>query len=214
MIHHGDVTNRRVIVLGDDDYMSIALALTRLPAQVTILEIDPRICEFIEMVSSQEQLEIQVIYQDLCKFLPANMHGGFDTFVCDPPESEKGMLLFLEKGLSLLAPGDSRAGYFGVTTLESTTEKWARWQKHLLNRYKLALTAILPPFTEYLNWDGQKAIADVDSLATLAAHPWYRSWLYRIETTRNFTPPADFEIPLADAFAVDNEGYYHSWGDI
>jgi predicted methyltransferase len=211
MIHSGDVSNRKVAVLGDDDLLSIALALSGLPASVTVMEIDARLCNFIAQVAQREGLSINVAQQDLSKRLPPALHGTFDTFACDPPEAEEGMFLFLEKGLSLLQPGDSHAGYFGVTTVESSMSKWARWQKHLLNQHELALTSILPPFTEYINWVGQKPLDDLPGFSTLPQHLWYRSWLYRIETLPGFTPRADFEVEFTEALINDREGYYQTF---
>ncbi|HEY6041919.1 MAG TPA: bis-aminopropyl spermidine synthase family protein [Anaerolineae bacterium] len=207
MIESGDVIGRQVAILGDDDLLSVALALSGMARSVTMLEIDPRLCEFISHVAATEHLDINVRQQDLCAFLPQDMLGRFDTFVTDPPEAEAGMLLFVKKGLALLKPGDGHAGYFGVTLIESSLGKWARWQKHLLNNYPIAIANILPPFTRYYNWASQEPVADLSPLRQRSQDPWYRSYLERIETLPEFTPPLDFSVEFSDAIYLDPDVY-------
>jgi predicted methyltransferase len=207
MIECGDVTGKDVVILGDDDLLSIAVALSGLAKSVTMMEIDPRLCEFISRVASAEHLEINVHQQDLCAFLPKDLLGNFDTFVTDPPEAEAGMLLFVKKGLALLKPGDGRAGYFGVTLVESSLTKWARWQKHLLNNYEIAIANILPPFTRYFNWASQEPVADLPPLRDHSERPWYRSYLERIETLRDFAPPMDSSVEFSEAIYLDPDVY-------
>jgi len=197
--------------LGDDDLASIAIGLTGLAERITVLEIDERIGEYIASVARKNELPITVIQQDLTKPLPRELLGACDTFVCDPPETEAGLLLFVEKGLALLKAGDAHAGYFGATVMEASLAKWARWQKRLLNQHEIAFTHILPPFTEYGTWPDEKPIPDIPALATLATRPWYRFAFYRLETLPTFQPAQDFEEELSKVFYFDQEGYYEVW---
>jgi predicted methyltransferase len=211
MIHLGDIQGGHIVHLGDDDLASIAIALTGLAESITVLEIDARICQYIREVAAAFRLPITVRQQDLTKRLPDHLRGTFDTFVCDPPETEQGLLLFVEKGLALLKAGDAHAGYFGATVMEASLSKWARWQKQLLNQHEIAFTHILPPFTEYVPWPDEKPVADIPALATLAGRPWYRFAFYRLETLPAFQAGADFEQELSQVFYFDHEGYYEAW---
>ncbi len=211
MIHLGDLQGARIVALGDDDLASVAIALTGLAESVTVLEIDARIGAYIREVAQKNNLPITARQQDLTKPLPRELLGAFDTFVCDPPETEQGLLLFVEKGLALLKKGDARAGYFGATVMEASLAKWARWQKRLLNHYEIAFTHILPPFTEYAPWPDEKPLDDIPPLATLAGRPWYRFAFYRLETLPAFQPGADFQAELSQVFYFDAEGYYEAW---
>lgn len=211
MIHMGDIQGNRVVNLGDDDFASIAIALTGLAESITVLEIDGRIRDYISKVARDNHLPITVRAQDLTKHLPRELVGTFDTYVCDPPETEAGLLLWAEKGLMLLQPGDSHAGYFGATVMEASLSKWARWQKRLLNAHEVAFTHILPPFTEYVPWPDEKPLADIPALSTLAGRPWYRFAFYRLETLPAFRPAPDFEAELSTVFYFDEEGYYEAW---
>lgn len=211
MVHMGDVQGSRIVNLGDDDYASIAIALTGLAESITVLEIDSAIREYITRVATDKRLPITVHDQDLTKFLPSELVGTFDTYVCDPPETEAGLLLWAEKGLTLLQPGDAHAGYFGATVLEASLAKWARWQKRLLNNHEIAFTHILPPFTEYGAWPDEKPVADIPALATVSPRPWYRFAFYRLETLPAFQPAPDEEHELSQVFYFDQEGYYEAW---
>lgn len=211
MIHMGDLQGARVVNLGDDDLASVAIGLTGLAQSVTVLEIDERIAAYIQAVAQKYNLPLTVRHQDLTQPLPSNLLGAFDTFVCDPPETEQGLLLFVEKGLALLRAGDAHAGYFGATVMEASLAKWARWQKQLLNKHEIAFTHILPPFTEYAPWPDEKPLTDIPALATLAGRPWYRFAFYRLETLPAFQPAADFETELSQVFYFDYEGYYEAW---
>lgn len=211
MAHMGDLQGARIVNLGDDDLASVAIALTGLAASITVLEIDDRIGDYIAGAAKKHNLPITVRHQDLTRALPADLKGTFDTFVCDPPETEAGLLLFVEKGLALLQAGDAHAGYFGATVLEASLPKWARWQKRLLNAHEIAFTHILPPFTEYGAWPDEKPIADIPALATVSDHPWYRFAFYRLETLPAFQPGSDFQQEFSKVFYFDEEGYYEVW---
>ncbi len=211
MLHQGDVAGREIVTLGDDDLASIALALTGLPARVTVLEIDEHICDFISSVAQAHGLNIRVVRQDLAARLPSELTGAFDTFVCDPPETEAGLLLFVEKGLALLRAGEAHAGYFGATVLEASLSKWKRWQTRLLNHYEIAFTHILPPFTEYESWPDEKPLRDLPPLAQLSVRPWYRFAFYRLETLPTFKPASDLEVEHSKIFYFDKESYYEAF---
>jgi N4-bis(aminopropyl)spermidine synthase len=211
MIQQGDVANKEIVVLGDDDLASIALALTELPDRVTVFELDERICDYITAAAEGAGLKIRVLEQDLATYMPREFLGTFDTFLCDPPETEAGLLLFVQKGLSLLKPGAGRAGYFGATVIEASVTKWKRWQLGILSQHEVAFTHILPPFTEYESWPDERPISDLPPLARLSLHPWYRFAFYRLETLPTFQPALDSEIAHSDIFYFDEEGYYQAF---
>ncbi len=211
VIQEGDAAGREIVVLGDDDLASVALALTRLPSRVTVLEIDPRICEYIHRVAQENQLGIRVVRQDLAGALPADLLGSAQTFICDPPETEAGLLLFVEKGLAMLGPGDGNAGYFGVTVLEASASKWSRWQKRLLEKHPVAFTHILPPFTRYESWPDEQPLAGLGPLSRLSPTPWYRFAFYRLETLPSFHPAPDFKMEHSEAFYFDEESDYEAF---
>jgi S-adenosylmethionine decarboxylase proenzyme len=214
MMHaKGDVADKKVLVLGDDDLLSIALALTGLPREIMVVEIDPRLCEFIERVARAKQLKVQVIQHDAREKLPAALRAHFDTFVTDPSETIQGLLLFVEKGLAMLTPGGGHAGYFGITLIEASMHKWNLWERHLLQNHALVFTDISAPFSVYAkgNESGGAVNVHFAPMAKPPREPWYRSCFFRVETLKEFVPPADYDSNPQDELYQDAESLEEAW---
>lgn len=79
---YGDLRNRRFILIGDDDLLSIALSLTGLPSRITVLDIDERLGSFITSVSARHGLDIEFRRYNVADPLPENLVGGGLT--CSP----------------------------------------------------------------------------------------------------------------------------------
>lgn len=182
----GDLRGKKVVVLGDDDLMSIALALSGLPAKVTILEIDERLVNFIRDVSEKYNLNIDARVHDLRQPLPEDVVGAYDTFFTDPPETVEAIKAFVGRGVATLK-GPRCAGYFGVTRRESSLDKWRKIQEVLINM-GLVITDLLHNFNEYVNWDYYEEMRGWQ-LTPVKEPPkdiWYRSTQFRVETVRGF----------------------------
>ncbi len=213
MYSKGDVADQSILLLGDDDLLSLAFALTGLPREIVVVEIDPRLCAFIEQVARARHLNIRVIQQDAREKLPADLRAHFDTFVTDPTETIQGLLLFVEKGLGMLAPGGGRAGYFGITLIEASLYKWNLWERHLLQNHALVFTHISEPFSLYAkgNEAGGSVNVNFPPTAHLPRAPWYRSFFFRVETLKEFVPPADYDSNPRDELYQDAESLEEAW---
>ncbi len=228
MYAQGDVADKKILLLGDDDLLSIALALTGLPREIIVVEIDPRLCNFIERVARAKKLDIHVIQQDAREKLPADLRANFDTFVTDPSETIQGLLLFVEKGLAMLTPGGGRAGYFGVTLIEASMLKWNVWERHLLQNHALVFTHISEPFSLYGTGMGREngnggtagnagnkgnglVRVDFPPMQHAPREPWYRSSFFRVETLKEFVPPADYDSNPRDELYQDAESLDEAW---
>lgn len=233
MYANGDVADRSILLLGDDDLLSLALALTGLPREIVVVEIDRRVSDFIEQVAREKGLKVRVIPHDIRGKFPADWRAHFDAFVTDPSETIQGLLLFVEKGLAMLAPGSGRAGYFGVTLIEASIVKWNLWERHLLQNHALALTHISERFSLYqyaptafskdalahqrrqgaMPAAGPEGAARVDfpPLREPPQQPWYRSAFFRVETLKEFAPPADYDWNPRDELYRDAESVEEAW---
>ncbi len=182
----GDVFGKDILVLGDDDLVSIMLGLSGLPKSITVVEIDRRLTDFIRDVAAKEGFEIDVEDFDLRKPLPEEHKGRYNTFFTDPPETLKAADAFVGRGVSALKNvGD--AGYFGFTRREASLSKWYNVQK-LLWDYGVVITDIVHNFSEYINW-GYETDTKAWRLSPVKVRPeknWYRSALYRIQTLEGF----------------------------
>jgi predicted methyltransferase len=187
----GDSDSRRVAVLGDDDLVSIALCLATQPEHVTVFEADQRIVDFITDVAVMRSLPITTEMLDLREPFPSRFRGRFHTFVTDPSETFPGLKMFVGTGLYLLMRGEGRAGYFGLTSIEASYQKWNRLERWLLGRYALSITHILPRNACYSNWSDlldQTACFSMECLRSMPRTNWFNSSLVRLETIIGFKP--------------------------
>lgn len=179
----GDLAGKEILVLGDDDLVSLAAALTRLPKRVAALDVDPRIVDFLRQAAREEKLALEVVQHDLREPLPPELLRRFDTFFCDPTESLRGYLAFAQRGISALR-GAGCAGYLGLTRLEASLAKWRRIQMALLEAGAV-VTDLFPNFHEYVNWPYIETMRAWPHLPVRRVpgryEPWYRSALLRIE---------------------------------
>ncbi len=183
----GDVVGKDILILGDDDLVSVVLGLSGLPHSITVVEIDQRLNDFIKETAEREGFLVNVERVDLRYPLDNRHRNSYHTFFTDPPETLPAADAFIGRGiLALRAPGC--AGYFGFTRREASLSKWYELQR-LLHGYGTVITDIIHNFNEYVNW-GYAEDTKAWELAPLKIKPernWYRSALYRIETLEGFT---------------------------
>lgn len=182
----GDLAGKEIIVIGDDDLVSVAAALTGAPTRVLAVDIDERLIRFIREVARAEGLlSLEAARYDIRDPLPAEWLGKFDTFLCDPTESFSGFCAFIARGLLALR-GVGCAGYFGLTHAESSLQKWAQIQRFLLESGAV-LTDVRADFNSYVTWGYVESMRAWSWLPVRVRpdRPWYFSTLYRIELLRS-----------------------------
>lgn len=189
MADRGDLAGKDLVVLGDDDLMGLAAALTGLPRSVVVVEIDTRLTEFMKEAAQSEGLALEVVAHDLSEPLPPAMAGSFDTFFTDPPDAQGGMRLFVARAIEALR-GPGTSGYFGLTVIESSLYRWRELQEYLVRSSRVVITDIISDFSTYVNWDylGGTLKSDMQGLLRPPEDPWYRSALYRIEALPGSRP--------------------------
>ena len=203
MLKRGDVSNKRIIVLGDDDLVGIALGLTGLPADVLVLDIDDRLIEFTNNVAKENNLNVRAEVFDLRKPLPEELKGKFDVFVTDPPEAKKAFKIFLQKGIWTLKDKGS-AGYIGMTLIDSSLMKWRELQKIIIDS-GATITDIIRSFNKYETWDyHENTVAwKIAPVKSPQDNIWYSSCMVRIEMVK---PPKAQNLLLKDKdIYVDTE---------
>ncbi len=179
--HYGDVDGKRILVLGDDDLVSLSLLLFGHPEEVVVVEIDKRLVEFIETWAKRLEQPVTILQHNLCEPLPEEYRRRFHTFFTDPPESFPAFRAFVGRGISALK-GPGCAGYFGFTRREASYKKWHAIEGYLVEN-NAVITEIRHNFHEYVNWDYDTKTRAWE-LAPVHSKPkinWYRSALFRIE---------------------------------
>jgi predicted methyltransferase len=107
----GALAGRAVLLLGDDDQMAVAIALTaaalgtRPPARLAVVDLDPAVLAFAHATAGLLGLTIEPFLHDLRRPLPEALLGAFDTVFTDPPYTPAGAELFVSRAAVALRPG-------------------------------------------------------------------------------------------------------------
>jgi len=136
----------RILCLGDDDFVSVALAWF-LPNEITVLDLDPEVLRLIEAAAAEHHLHIICRRVDLRRPLPEDVKGMYDIVVTDPIYAVPEMLLFLSAAEACLRKAPTSYLFTGgsrVLAGRSWTkiEEWAA-------AHRLVLEAFLPGFNAY-----------------------------------------------------------------
>jgi predicted methyltransferase len=208
----GDLENKSIFILGDDDILSIGLALTGKCKRITVVEIDKRVNKFIRKVIREKcWTNVDVYDYDARDPVPDELKGKFDVFVTDPVETVEGMKLFYSRCCEALrAKGCS--GYFGVSHFESGLAKWMGVEKDLL-RMNLVITDILRDFNNYL-LTGERIVEKGFRIVTESPFPvkapdfaWYRSAFFRVEAVKKPHPLISERVEWARDLYFDEDTF-------
>ncbi|MFX0005573.1 MAG: adenosylmethionine decarboxylase [Promethearchaeota archaeon] len=103
LLKKGEIEGRKIIFLGDDDVISLALGLTKLADQITVVDIDNRVLDFIYQSAQDRNLKnFEVINHDLRKSCPKTIMNKFDVVIMDPPYTIEGLRLFLKRARQII----------------------------------------------------------------------------------------------------------------
>ncbi len=103
LLKNGDIEGRRIIFLGDDDSISLAVGLTQLAKEIIVLDIDKRVLEYISEKAEDYSLQnFKVIHHDLREPCPKEITNKYDVVVMDPPYTIQGLRLFLKRASQVL----------------------------------------------------------------------------------------------------------------
>ena len=149
----GALAGQRVIVLGDDDLISLAIAaFAALPAaaarprRLAVVDCDPDLLGYLGERAAAGQLPVELIDHDLRQPLPAGLLGAFDVACTDPPYTVAGAELFLSRAVSALAGGTGRHVFFSFGARRP--EETLRVQR-LIADLGLAMRSLVPGFNSY-----------------------------------------------------------------
>ncbi len=189
MTRECDLLNRDILCLGDDDLFSIACALTGLPKSVTVFDIDANILSFLKKASLKLPVRIKTVNVNLLGSLPKKYENAFDVFITEPPDTVKGVLLFLSQGMRALRRG-------GVFYLGMTGMTLARRQWHIIERAVVksgaVFTDIMKDYEEY-ETDNELIWRGFEKLPSWISKPsresWFVSTLFRAQLVNEKKPP-------------------------
>jgi predicted methyltransferase len=116
--HEADaLVGRRVLVLGDDDLMSLAIerVVRRLGSGqsielLAVVDVDPAVLDVTRHQLARAPFPTACVLHDVREPLPASARAGFDTVLTDPPYTGPGATLFLSRAVEAL--GDAGGDVF------------------------------------------------------------------------------------------------------
>lgn len=213
MHYYGDLEEKSIVLIGDDDLLSIALALTGLPKKIVVLDIDRRLGDFLKRVNEDYCLDIKFFEYDVSGPLPKELKEKFDVVSSEPLETVSGLKAFILRGVACLKSGGS--GYFGLTNYEASLKKWLKVQE-LLVKTKCVITDIIQGFSVYPTKYGK---IDYDEFATrfrpdIGKNPginWYKSALIRFELlgkARSHAGDKRIKIDYIDSEELSHPEYF------
>jgi N4-bis(aminopropyl)spermidine synthase len=149
----GALGGRRILLLGDDDLISLALARfvrelgTRdTIRELAIVDVDERLLAFIGDELGATDYPVQLIRSDLRDPLQASLAGAFDTVVTDPPYTADGAALFLSRAVEATSgPGADVFCSFGSRRPRAQFEL-----QRTIARIGLEIRALTRDFNDYV----------------------------------------------------------------
>ena len=116
MYEHGSVEGRDIVLIGDDDLVSLAIVLFADyfgidVGIISVLDVDQRVLNFIEQKSDEYGFNVKTMRHDFREELPQNVRNSFDVFFSDPPYTVDGIKLFAARGMDVLKNEPGKTGY-------------------------------------------------------------------------------------------------------
>jgi predicted methyltransferase len=168
-LHEADaLVGRRVLLLGDDDLVSLAIAsvVARFGSgptleQLTVVDVDPRVIAFARRELARAPFAVTCVEHDLRNPLPGELAGSFDTVLTDPPYTAAGARLFVSRAAEALRGAGTVFFSFGSRRAETTFAV----QRDIV-RMGFAIQALVPAFNRYV---GAGVLAGTSDLYRLVA---------------------------------------------
>ena len=108
----GALEAKRIILLGDDDLVAVAIHLLAAYAdfadtirELVVVDLDPAVLAYVGRQLEDAPFPLRLVEHDLRRPLPPRLFGRFDTVFTDPPYTLAGAEIFLSRAASALASG-------------------------------------------------------------------------------------------------------------
>lgn len=144
LFNSGDLLNKRVLMLGDDDLFSVAISASGLLSETVVIDIDLALLRNIVRFA----FDVKCIHHDLHESLPPYLNQSFDVIFTDPPYTLTGQLLFIKRAIQALRPDPKSSFYLCASRFYLTQTKI----NELVKRARISgieLKNIIENFNEY-----------------------------------------------------------------
>jgi len=143
-----ELAGAKILLLGDHDLTSLALAQVSPSVDITVVDLDERILDYISVISAQHGWTIRPVFADLRIELPRSVMQEVDLVFTDPPYTPAGIHLFLKRGLEALKPSGYARLLFCYGFSERRPGIGLKVQA-VLHDLSIVTEAILPHFNRY-----------------------------------------------------------------
>ena len=150
----GALEGKRVILLGDDDLVAVAIHLLGAYAdfaeairELAVVDLDPAVLTYVGRQLEDAPFPVRLVEHDLRRPLPPSLVGHFDTVFTDPPYTPAGADVFLSRAASALASGPGGNVFLAYGT--KPPAELLRLQTAIA-RMGFVVRRIVPNFNEYL----------------------------------------------------------------
>jgi len=149
----GALAGTRILILGDDDLVSVAIArfaaLAGMPGEIrrlTVLDSDADVLACVAAQTSGTGVAVELVRHDLRAPLPEALRGAFDVVCTDPPYTVAGAELFLSRAVAALGgeAGQHVFFSFGARRPEETLRT-----QQLIAGMGLTVRSMTPNFNSY-----------------------------------------------------------------
>ncbi|MBT9169456.1 MAG: N(4)-bis(aminopropyl)spermidine synthase [Syntrophomonadaceae bacterium] len=183
-----DLKDKKIICLGDDDLVGIALALTKEPKEIMILDIDKEIIDYENNVLEKLGYKKSAFLCDFLKPIPQRFRGKYDVFITEPPDTVKGITLFFSRGIECLSKKGGIA-YLGVSKTDLDENDFLKIEENIL-KMKGLITDIFSHFEGYKpsKIDFSWVFGLPKGVTTTAREPWFFSDLLRVKILKGAVP--------------------------
>jgi len=161
MLQNDDLEGKKILLLGDDDFTSLAIALLDISTDISVLDIDLRLTDVISRIADENNYQIKCYNHDLRKPIPDELMGQFDTVLTDPPYTVPGLELFLSRTIQALKKEIGRKIYLAYA--HRAPNDLFDFQQVVVN-HGLAIQETIPGFNLY---EGAEMHGNTTSLSVL-----------------------------------------------
>ena len=103
LLKKGDIEGRQIIFLGDDDFISLSVGLTKLADEITVVDVDDRVLNFLAKSAGKLSIKnLNILHHDLRETIPKSIVNKYDVVLMDPPYTNEGLRLFLKRASQVL----------------------------------------------------------------------------------------------------------------
>ncbi len=177
LLKNGDLNDRRIAFLGDDDLVSLVVASTTKPKNTTVFEIDNRLHQYLAKISQENHLNIQLVKQDLFKPIHKSFLDSYDIVFTDPPYTPNGINIFLNQAIKILKKNLLSRIYLCYGNSDRAREREVEIQKLILE-HNLLIKKKQSNFNKY---HGAESIGSQSSLYVLDWTPRTKTVIFKKE---------------------------------